>query len=739
MEKRGILIILFFLSAFAFGQHLEIEENKDLKVGLVLSGGGAKGLAHIGALKVIEESGVRIDYIAGTSMGAIVGALYASGYSADQLEALFKEIDFNKLISDETPREIKSFLEKEDEERRAFTLPFSRFKLTFPTSLSPGQNNYNIFVELLDNVKDVDDFSKLPIPFFCIATDVETGKEVVLENGYLPQAIAASGALPSLFEPVLLDGKLLLDGGIVNNYPVYRLKEKGVDIVIGVDVQDGLKDRKALASIPDVLLQISNFQTQKQMKTKADATDIYIKPNIKDFSIVSFDEGKAIFKSGLDAATKHLTDLKKVASYQEKKDKKPAVFDPEKRIQIDNLEIEGNENYSRAYVLGKLKLQLPVNTTYKELGKSINALAATNNFNVIHYKIEKNNVLKLFINEKESQLFLKAGLHYDGLYKSAALLNLTKKQFLTNNDIVSFDLILGDEVRYDFNYYIDKGYYWSLGLKSRFNSFDKNVNLDVISDQALPIVGLNKIDLDVSDLTNQFYIQTMFRKDLVFAIGAEHKLLNIKTETVQENNKDFEFESTNYFSTYGNLRFDNLDDKYYPTKGFYFNGDLHWFLHSSAEGEDFISFSVAKAKLGFAQAITKKVAFSVFSEGGIRIGNNTNNALDFVLGGYGNDFINNYKSFFGYDFLSIAGDSYVKSTLNLDYEIFKKQHLLLSANYANIDDGLFKDQDWLTWPEYSGYAIGYGIETLLGPLEVRYSWSPEGDSDRWFFSLGYWF
>ena len=110
-----------------------------------------------------------------------------------------------------------------------------------------------------------------------------------------------------------------------------------------------------------------------------------------------------------------------------------------------------------------------------------------------------------------------------------------------------------------------------------------------------------------------------------------------------------------------------------------------------------------------------------------------------MLGGYGNNFINNYTSFYGYDYLSLPGDSYVKGTINLDYELFENHHLLLSANYANIDDGLFKDQDWLSWPAYSGYAVGYGFETFLGPIEVKYSWSPEGDSDKWFFNVGYWF
>jgi NTE family protein len=136
------------------------------KVGLVLSGGGAKGLAHIGVLKVIEEAGVRIDYIGGTSMGAIVGALYASGYSAKSLDSIFRATDFSNLIQDNLPRDAKTFYEKEDSERYALTLPFEKFKITFPPAISSGQNIYNELVRFLYHVKDVNEFSKMPIPFF---------------------------------------------------------------------------------------------------------------------------------------------------------------------------------------------------------------------------------------------------------------------------------------------------------------------------------------------------------------------------------------------------------------------------------------------------------------------------------------------------------------------------------------------------------------------------------------------
>ncbi|WP_311195829.1 patatin-like phospholipase family protein [Antarcticibacterium sp. 1MA-6-2] len=193
MKKILLLLLLFPLFNFA-------QVQEDPKVGLVLSGGGAKGLAHIGALKVIEEAGIKIDYIGGSSMGAIVGALYASGYTAAQLDSLFHEINFNILLQDDIPRSSKTFYEKEETEKYALTLPINNFQVAFPSGLSKGQNIYNLISRLTVHLGDVRDFSQLPIPFFCVASNIETGEEVILDSGSLAKAVSASAAIPSFFQ-----------------------------------------------------------------------------------------------------------------------------------------------------------------------------------------------------------------------------------------------------------------------------------------------------------------------------------------------------------------------------------------------------------------------------------------------------------------------------------------------------------------------------------------------------------
>ncbi|MFD0963716.1 patatin-like phospholipase family protein [Pseudofulvibacter geojedonensis] len=732
MGKTTIVIFIFLFFCLGFSQ--EVEPKDDVRIGLVLSGGGAKGMAHIGVLKVIEESGVRIDYIAGTSMGAIVGAMYASGYTADELLEIFKEVDIEELIRDDFKRKNKSFFEREDADKRAITLPFNKFKISFPTALSKGQNIYSYYVEKLNHVKDINEFEKLPIPFFCVATNAENGKQVVLESGYLPNVIAASGAIPSLFEPVLLGDKLLIDGGVSNNYPIDELLEKNVDYVIGVDVQDSLRKKEDLRSISEVMLQVSNFTTNRQMKEKIKKTDVYIKPDIGDFTIVSFDKGKEIVEAGFVAAKSHLNDLielSKKQSFEKNHYQKKKVGES---FFIKDVLVLGNEKYTQSYIRGKLKIKANSKVTYKQIDDGVKALAATNNFHGIKYKVDKDNSLLIEVNETKTKTFLKLGAHYDNLYKSAALINVTNKQLITNNDILSLDVVLGDQIRYDLEYYIDKGFYWSVGMRSTLNTFERDVNKLVFANTiSFPEENV-RAELEVLSLTNMVYLETLFKKEFSFALGAEHNRVKFKS-----NSEDLDIDDDNYFSAFGRLKYDGLDDKYYPTKGLYFDGKFNLYSLAHDKKDDFEQFSIAKARMGLAKTFFDKVYVNLFTEGGIRIGNNTISTFDFLLGGYGNDFTLNYKPFIGYDFVSLAGDSYVKTDVDIHYEFYKNHLLTASASIANIDDGLFKDSDWLSLPEFQGYALGYGVKTFLGPMQIKSSWSPQVKKVQWYVSLGYWF
>lgn len=739
MKKIPLLIMVFiFMGSWA--------QEKDLKVGLVLSGGGAKGLAHIGALKVIEEAGVRIDYIGGTSMGAIVGALYASGYTAAQLDSIFHETNFNILIQDELPRGAKTFYEKRDAEKYAITLPFDNFNISFPSALSKGQNVYNLMSKLTMHVQEKKDFKDLPIPFFAVATNVETGEEVILDSGNLPQAISASAAIPTLFSPVLVENKLLTDGGVINNYPVEELRRRGVDYIIGVDVQDTLAVRKDLNSVFEILTQVNNFRTIHDMREKMKKTDLYITPNIKPFGVMSFDRGNEIIKAGEATAKNHFEELKAVAASQEKPLRHRHQITSVDSLMISDVRIEGNTSYPREYVLGKLKLKYPIKVSYKDLKLGINNLSATRNFNRINYQLkplEKGYVLVLQLDENDNKMLLRLGLHYDNVYKSGALVNLTRKSLFETNDVASFDVVLGDNFRYNFHYYLDKGFYWSWGLKSRYNSFSKDVSFDFARENAgLEENGINRLEIDYQDYTNQLYAETLFKQVFSLGIGVEHKYLNITSQTLggqSGGDTPGVFDDSNYYSALGKLKFDSFDNKYFPTRGIFFEGIFNWYLHSTDFQNNFKPFSIASGTLSYIVPLCPNLRFRLSSEAGFRIGSSRNNIFDFFLGGYGNDFINNFIPFYGYSFIGLSGDSFTKALVELDYEFLDKNHLIFSANFANVENELFMNGEWLSMPNYSGYALGYSMDTFIGPLEVKYSISPELKQSQWYVSVGFWF
>lgn len=752
---KRLLLPLMLLALPIVGRAQESEPHRP-KVGLVLSGGGAKGLAHIGALKVLEEAGVKVDYIGGTSMGAIVGALYAAGYSAKQLDSIFRDADFTQLIQDKLPRSAKTFYEKEDSERYALTLPFRKFKISFPKALSGGQNIYNVLVKVLYPVRDVNDFSKLPTPFFCMATDVETGNQVLLDHGYLPEAIMASGAFPSLFEPTEIDGKVLIDGGVVNNYPVDEMRARGADIVIGVDVQHGLNKRDALTSATGILLQINNYRTANAMAEKAQKTDVYIQPDIGEYSVIDFGYAKEIIDSGEEAAKKQLEALREVAREEQ------VVPEPRSRIvlpdslDIGTMELFGNENYTRGYVKGKLRLDLAEKTTFDKLEQGINNLAATGNFQAIRYELysgEKGDDLHLKLNETRIKTFIRLGVHFDDLMKSAALINLTKKNFLMDDDVASFDFILGDNIRYNLQYYVDKGLYWSFGINSKFTSFDHEIDYDLLESnfEAPTDNNIGKINMDVTDLTNQIYIQTLLRDEFSFTLGAEHRFLKFGTATLDNeqmlgaeqgfraSGNNILFEKSHYFGGFGRLTFDTYDDKYFPTRGLFFDSEFHFYGFSSNFYPDFKEFSIAKGRLGGAFPIVGDLSMHLESEAGFKLGVSGVSTMDFILGGYGSQGLSNQVPFVGYDFFSLPGNSFIKGTAVLDYGIAPKNHILFMANYANVADDLFRTGDWFDTPDYSGYGVGYGWESFIGPVQVLYSWSPQESRSNLFFSIGYWF
>ncbi len=305
--RFSCLAALFLLLGLHGGPALADQQQERPRIGLVLSGGGARGGAHVGVLEVIEELDVPIDYVAGTSMGAIVGGLFASGYSAAQIQEILETTDWDHALSDDPPRKDRTMRTKEIESE--FLIPyrigFNKGRIELPLGAIVGQHLDQIFNSLLLPVANVKNFDDLPIPFRAVATDLETGEAVVLKSGSLPNALRASMSVPGVFAPVRIDGRLLVDGGMADNLPVSVVREMGADIVIAVDISTPLLTEDKLTSVLSVTEQLTNFLTRRNTEEQIRSLgpqDLLIVPPLGDFSSADFKDAGKIAKIGEEAA-----------------------------------------------------------------------------------------------------------------------------------------------------------------------------------------------------------------------------------------------------------------------------------------------------------------------------------------------------------------------------------------------------------------------------------------------------
>ena len=300
MKKAHLLIVILLASCLLQAQNNNTIRAPRLKVGVVLGGGGAKGATHIGVLKYIEEMGIPIDYVAGTSMGSIIGGLYALGYSPDELTELIGNMDWSEYIGNKMDRSVMSEELRLRNSTLLLHIPFSNESLSdkshasgianqLPSAYVNNSSLINLFNDLCVGYQEEMDFNDLPIPFACVATDIITGDEVVLRSGCVPTAMRASMAIPGVFSPVKIGDKVLVDGGLVNNFPADVLRDMGADIIIGIEVTSNKEvSSEDLNSLPQVFSRLlTNSTSAKRVENRA-LCDVHIVPDISGYGMLSF-------------------------------------------------------------------------------------------------------------------------------------------------------------------------------------------------------------------------------------------------------------------------------------------------------------------------------------------------------------------------------------------------------------------------------------------------------------------
>ena len=384
MLKRLLPLLLLIISGWTLAE--------PLRTGLVLSGGGARGLAHIGVLKQLEEMNIPIHAIAGTSMGAVIGGLYAAGYSADELEALALELDWQETLSDTPQREAIPFRRKQDD--RDFLvkqrLTFKDGELSFPLGLLQGQNMGVVLESLLVHTNEIDDFDRLPIPFRAVATDIATGEAVVFDHGHLPLAIRASLALPGFFAPIEVNGRLLVDGVLSKNVPIDVARSMGVDRVIVVDIGTPLKSAGELTSVLDIMDQtttlLTRANTERQLATLTSA-DLLLQPALGDMGFSSFDATR----QAIDAGASSLANANGVLAFVAPQDSDAggslASIRPQRQAIIHAIEVDNSGKVADEVVLGMIRQEIGEPLNLSRLQTDMGTIYGTDYFSRVTYEV----------------------------------------------------------------------------------------------------------------------------------------------------------------------------------------------------------------------------------------------------------------------------------------------------------------------------------------------------------------
>jgi NTE family protein len=425
------------------------------KVGLVLSGGGAKGIAHIGVLKAIDSAGLKIDYVTGTSMGSIIGGLYSIGYSGKQIEDITKKLNWDELLSGKPIYKFVGIDEKDEFGQYSLEVGIKKGKPQLATGLIDSQELWLILNRLFLPAYNIKDFSKFSIPFKCISTDLSNGKAVVLSSGDIVKAVRASMAIPSVFTAVDSDKTKLVDGGIVRNFPVKDVKQMGADIVIGVNLFTGLPDIDKLNDVLDVFYQITQYRDAEDLVEEKKLCNLVIEPPLEKYSAGSFDATDSILDIGNEIGKQYYPYFKRLADSLNAK--YSIQYDPFHRLPkvdkiiIDDIAFEGVDYTSTSLLQQKLGIKSGNGYTAKQINDGFRVAFASRYYDNIYYRLEPTieGHAKLICIIKEKPLAqVKAGLSFHSFTGPAVLLNLTVRDLLWNKSRTMGKFAIGENIRF---------------------------------------------------------------------------------------------------------------------------------------------------------------------------------------------------------------------------------------------------------------------------------------------------
>jgi len=723
--NRIRLYSIFFTIVIIFLSSLDVFAQKPLKIGLTLSGGGAKGIAHIGVLKVLEEAGIPIDYITGTSMGSIVGGLYAIGYTPDSIEYITKSVNWDDLISDKIERKNLSIEEKYYYEKYVLSMPIKKRKIYLPDGMHRGQNISMLLNNLTRHVHNVKDFSQFYIPYACVVADIENGEAVTLRNGALSEAMRASMAIPTIFTPVELDGHLYVDGGLLNNFPVIEAKEMGADIMIGVDVQSPYLRKEEITSPVQVMSQASKILRAEANQASSALCNIIIKPNVTSFSVMEFDAHYQILQEGIKAARAALPQIIALLDslgIPHNGKTKPRPDLSLATTKIDLIEIAGLKSYSSQQMINKLHLNTDSTIHYKQIEEAINRIYGSQNFDIVTYKIENldnRQVLKINVKEKNVR-DLKVGIHYDLYLKTGLLLNYTSNNLIMNGLKLRINAVVSENPRGDIKLMFKNNSIISPEIKVWGGHYQLEYyrNNEAFSGYDINIYG------------SGFYINSNIYNNLRLSTGVEYTHNTFQSASVL---MKFTDSYQNLFNSIFKVEFDSRNSEIYPNSGFFSKTEARLIndgIHSPA-------FSLM-GKYEWAFPLFSRLSFQPKFNFGVMWEELSPLWYYYRIGGYHGWESETFVRFVGYHFNEYTTSGFGIAAADLQYEFLTNHFIIGRFNILKTNDN---PEDLINFDHYIpnyGFGLTYSLKSLIGPIELT---TMVNEKNQWhvLFNLGYWF
>jgi NTE family protein len=566
------------------------DANSRPVIALVLAGGGAKGAAHIGVLQALEELRIPVDIITGTSMGAYVGGLYASGQNAEQIRETVKQVDWNSGYRDQVDRGQRKIREKEFADRYQIDADlgfhFDTLEVRVPKGVIQGQNMLRLIRQAVGHVPRLDSFDELPIRYRAVATDIVNLEPYVLDHGYLVDALMASMSVPSILPPYEVDGHMLVDGGVTNNMPVDVARAMGADIVIAVDISTDYKSAEQFTTYITVADQLSNYLVRQSSQKQANtlyATDVYLTPDVGDMETIEFGRLEEAYQKGYQAAQHSIKKLKKLAlmpeeykQHRQKIAQKTPLASHKTEWQFSALELINQSHYSDEILRQMLDIPLDQAMTTEQVEQRITQLYALDRFELIYYDIEsleQSNKLIVHIREKSwgpNYITFRLALEDDFDDQSRYSVGVSNN-FTDLDDIGSelrLEMEMGTDRRIGLDYYrpnIDKQNFFLNAALMYQNELRK------FSEDDIETVGLsasaNYFEVSYIELIGELAMGYQYHPWDQLKLGLRTTYGEAGFSTLPSSG-DMDYDR---YGAFINYRFDTLDNTQFPRNGVFFD------------------------------------------------------------------------------------------------------------------------------------------------------------------------